>query len=285
MGWIALNELVTRLIRTGLIAMVVLCGCRGEEPSVRPTPETDSGDGSMTLIVNSDAFTADQPIPERYTGDGEDSSPSLRWSGAPAETKQFALICDDPDAPRPDPWVHWVLYGIPADVTELPEGLPRTPTLGPPVKAMQGANSWPSDNIGYRGPAPPSGHGTHHYHFKVHAIDIALDAEPGLDKATLLQRIAGHVLAEGELVGTYERQNAGHRDRRVARHQHLGNVTAHQDQASENTPVSDSVGALCRRFTGNLRPDVALIVIKWHILPVPIQAGILAMVRSAALQK
>ncbi|MFH1748266.1 MAG: YbhB/YbcL family Raf kinase inhibitor-like protein [Planctomycetota bacterium] len=149
----------------------------------------------MKLVIQTTAFDAGKPIPRKYTGDGEDVSPPLTWTGVPAEAQELALICDDPDAPRPEPWVHWVIYKIPADTTGLPEGVP--------AGALQGPNSWPT--TGYRGPAPPRGHGVHHYHFKLYALDSILDLPPGLTKDQLLQRMAGHIIAEGELVGTYER--------------------------------------------------------------------------------
>jgi Raf kinase inhibitor-like YbhB/YbcL family protein len=160
----------------------------------------------MTISVESPAFGHGQPIPQKYTGDGEDVSPQLRWSPVPEGTRQLALICDDPDAPTPQPWVHWVIYGIPAEVTTLPESLPGQSTLDAPAGARQGANSWSSgQTIGYRGPAPPRGHGVHHYHFKLYALDAPLDLPPGADKPTLLKAMEGHVLGQGELVGTYQR--------------------------------------------------------------------------------
>ena len=109
---------------------------------------------------------------------------------------EFALVCDDPDAPRPEPWVHWVVYKIPADRTGLPEG----DTEG----ALEGRNDF--GRAGYGGPMPPKGHGVHHYHFKVYALGIELEAAVGLTKDQLLEVIKGHVLDEGELVGTYERK-------------------------------------------------------------------------------
>ena len=110
---------------------------------------------------------------------------------------------EDPDAPTSQPWVHWVLYKIPADVRTLAEGVPPSPTLNTPLGALQGKNSWGSD--GYRGPAPPPGHGAHHYHFRLFAIDVPLHAAHGLDKKGLLGAMQGHVLAQAELVGTYQR--------------------------------------------------------------------------------
>jgi hypothetical protein len=160
----------------------------------------------MTLTVTSSAFPSGQPVPKQHTGDGADTSPPLKWSGAPEGTKEFAVICDDPDAPSAQPWVHWVIYGIPADVSSLPEGIPSDERLASPVAALQGKNSWPSGKtVGYRGPAPPPGHGVHHYHFKVYALDARLGLAAGLTKDKLLAAMQGHILATGELVGTYSR--------------------------------------------------------------------------------
>ena len=155
----------------------------------------------MTIPISSSAFAQGQPIPKKYTGDGLDVSPPLAWSNLPAGVKELALICDDPDAPNGD-WVHWVLYKIPADTKGLPEAVPTTPKLKEPAGALQGENSWPS--TGYRGPAPPAGK-PHHYHFKLFALDAPLQAEPGLDKKSLLKKIEGHILAQGEVMGTYQR--------------------------------------------------------------------------------
>ena len=155
------------------------------------------------MTLRTDAFADGQAIPRRYTEDGEDLSPPLTWTGLPEGTKELALIVDDPDAPRAEPWVHWVLYKVPTDVRALPEGLPPTPTLDFPHGARQGKNSWGTD--GYRGPAPPRGHGTHHYHFRLYALDTPLAAARGLDKSGLIEAMKGHVLAEAELIGTYQR--------------------------------------------------------------------------------
>ncbi|MCO6454957.1 MAG: YbhB/YbcL family Raf kinase inhibitor-like protein [Pirellulaceae bacterium] len=180
----------------------------------RPLGEGSLGEGprqsgeqtTMAIMITSPAFAAGQPIPARHTGDGQDVSPPLEWTGLPDQTRQLALICDDPDAPTPQPWVHWVLYGLSPQVRSLAEGIDPAPELKQPPGARQGKNSWSSGRtIGYRGPAPPPGHGTHHYHFKLYALDAELDLPAGLDKATLLKRIEGHILAQGELVGTYER--------------------------------------------------------------------------------
>lgn len=161
------------------------------------------------LTVTSSAFGDDQPIPKKYTGDGQDLSPPLAWkeAGTSAGVKEWALICDDPDAPTDEPWVHWVLYGIPGDVRSLAEGIGTTDRLKEPKGALQGKNSWPNGRkIGYRGPAPPKGHGIHHYHFKLYALDSALGLKPDLTKNELLKAIGAHVVGTGDLVGTYERK-------------------------------------------------------------------------------
>lgn len=159
----------------------------------------------MTIKITSDAFENGKPIPKKFTGEGPDVSPKLAWSGLPEGTKELALICDDPDAPQAEPWVHWVIYKIPATATGLSEGVPREPRLKEPAGALQGRNSWPKGNIGYLGPMPPPGHGTHHYHFKLYALKSPLDVDSGLDKTALLQEMKGLILAEGELMGTYKR--------------------------------------------------------------------------------
>lgn len=155
------------------------------------------------LEIRSDAFDPDRPIPRKYTADGLNVSPPLRWQAAPPGTREFALIVDDPDAPQDEPWVHWLIYRITADVTRLPEGIPPSQRIFEPGGAVQGRNSW--GRIGYGGPQPPRGHGVHRYHFKLYALDAALAPTPGLDKAELLGALEGHVIARAEYIGTYER--------------------------------------------------------------------------------
>ena len=157
----------------------------------------------MKLELSSPAFGHGEKIPMRYTGDGEDVSPPLAWSNLPPEAAELALICDDPDAPRPQPWVHWVIYGLSPKLTGLPEGIPATPEIKQPVQASQGENSW--GKSGYGGPYPPKGHGTHHYHFTLYALKKPLGLSPGKSKEQLLQAIAGSELARTTLTGIYER--------------------------------------------------------------------------------
>lgn len=151
-------------------------------------------------------------IETKYTGEGVDVSPRITWSDAPAGTESFALICDDPDAPSranpfDEPWVHWVIYNLAADVTELPEGIPREAVVDEPLSARQGTNSWPSDNVGYLGPMPPEGSGEHRYYFKLYALDTKLDLDAAAaSKTSLLAAMESHILAECQLMGTYERE-------------------------------------------------------------------------------
>ncbi len=147
------------------------------------------------LKITSPAFGFGERIPTKHTGEGEDVSPELRWSGVPDGTEELAVICHDPDAPLPYGFTHWVVYNIPADVTGIDEG--------GGAKYTEGANDFGGQ--GYGGCAPPPGHGKHHYYFWVYALDTELDAEPGLSRAELLERIEDHVIEQNRIVGTYAR--------------------------------------------------------------------------------
>jgi Raf kinase inhibitor-like YbhB/YbcL family protein len=149
------------------------------------------------MQLTSTAFPEGATIPQKYTGDGLDTSPPLRWDGGPEATKSFALVCDDPDAPR-GTWVHWVLWNLPTDQHELPEGVPTTPTL--PSGARQGKNDF--GKVGYGGPAPPRGK-PHRYFFKIYALDRTLDIPEEATKGQLDQTLKGHVLASGRFLGKY----------------------------------------------------------------------------------
>lgn len=187
-----------------LLAVAVGAAMQLESPTKDPVNELPEGHVKRMLVqVESPAFKANEPIPRKYTGDGDDVSPEIHWSGIPKDARQLALICDDPDAPSPEPWVHWVIYGIPISATGLAENTPKTERLKIPEGAVQGKNSW--NAVGYRGPAPPKGHGEHHYHFRVYALSQPLELGPGKTKAELLAAMKDHILAEGELVGTYKR--------------------------------------------------------------------------------
>ncbi len=160
----------------------------------------------MAIELTSTAFSDGEMIPKKHAGEGDDVSPPLSWAGIPEGTKELVLICDDPDAPTAEPWVHWVIYKIPATCSGLPEGVPTKARLREPAGALQGSNSWTiGQTIGYRGPMPPPGHGLHHYRFILYAVEAKLAAEAGLDKNAILQELQNHVIAEGRLVGTYQR--------------------------------------------------------------------------------
>jgi len=153
----------------------------------------------MSLKLASRAFSDGQPIPVKYTCDGEGVSPPLSWTDAPHATKSLALIMDDPDAPM-GLFTHWLLYDVPTNVTELNEGLPPTETL--PNGARQGRNGF--RKIGYGGPCPPSG--THRYFFHLYALDTDMRLPSGAARQTLEAALKGHVLEQTELMGTYQRR-------------------------------------------------------------------------------
>jgi Raf kinase inhibitor-like YbhB/YbcL family protein len=149
----------------------------------------------MPFEITSTAFKQEEPIPPMYSCKGEDISPPLAWGDPPEGTQSFALIMDDPDAPG-GTWDHWIVYNLPGDVRELPEGMERG-DLG----TTFGANSW--GRVDYGGPCPPSG--THRYFFKLYALDTNLELGQGASKNQLQAAMEGHILAESELMGTFSR--------------------------------------------------------------------------------
>lgn len=155
------------------------------------------------LAVASSAFAEGSAIPAPYSQYGERFSPALSWTGAPAATRSFAIMLEDPDAKQPKPFVHWLVYNLPPATTRLPESIPAALRLADPKGALQGRNS--RGAIGYMGPRPPAGDPPHHYHFEVFALDTLLAVAPGLDREGVLKALGGHVLASGETVGTFAR--------------------------------------------------------------------------------
>lgn len=153
----------------------------------------------MGFQLTSSAFQEGGLIPRKYTCDGQDVSPPLRWSKTPDGTRGLALIVDDPDAPV-GTWVHWVIVNIPPSLSELPEGIPAKDTL--PNGARQGLNDF--KRIGYGGPCPPPGK-PHRYFFKLYALDTMLDVKPKATKAEVLKACKNHILAETQLMGQYGR--------------------------------------------------------------------------------
>ena len=172
-------------------------------PSVAPGNEgkkvEDKGGSPMALTLSSAAFERGWQMPKKYTGDGADVSPPLRWTDPPAASQSFALICEDSDAPM-GTWVHWVLWGIAATARSLPEGIQPEKELESGVK--QGTNDF--RKIGYGGPAPPPG-APHRYFFRVYALDIVPNIKPGAYKKDLVRAMKDHILAEAELMCTYKR--------------------------------------------------------------------------------
>lgn len=162
-------------------------------------PQTKVGSKKMAIKIESPAFNYGDFIPSKYTCDGANISPPLKWSEVPEGTKSIALICDDPDAPIGD-WVHWVLYNIPPEIKELKENFPSDKILKD--GSIHGLNDW--KKYGYGGPCPPSG--IHRYYFKIFALDIKLDLAPGATKKQLLDAMRGHIIAQGELMGKYQRK-------------------------------------------------------------------------------
>ena len=157
---------------------------------------------TMALALTSTAFSANGPIPKLYTCEGSDISPPLAWSGLPQGARSLVLIIDDPDAPDPKApkltWVHWVLYNIPATATVLAENEKKR---GVPQGALPGLNDW--KRTGYGGPCPPIGR--HRYFHKLYALDTVLPDLKQPTKAQVLEAMKGHVLAETQLIGTYQK--------------------------------------------------------------------------------
>jgi Raf kinase inhibitor-like YbhB/YbcL family protein len=153
----------------------------------------------MSFQLYSPAFPAGELIPSKYTCDGEDISPPLHWKNAPENTRSFALVLDDPDAPV-GTWDHWVLYNLPAETAALEEGFSARSDL--PEGCLRGINSWRKP--GYGGPCPPAG--THRYFFKLYALDVVLDLPFGATKAQLLTAMERHILDQVELMGIYSRK-------------------------------------------------------------------------------
>ena len=154
-----------------------------------------------TLAVRSESFAAGGPIPDRFTPQGQNVSPQLSWTGVPEGTKELVLIVEDPDAPFLAPFVHWILHRLPGTATSLPEGVPTDQHVQQ-LAIVQGTND--AKQIGYFGPQPPLGHGVHHYHFQLFALDVLIQKGPEATRDDLAKMMQGHVLADGEIVGTYE---------------------------------------------------------------------------------
>jgi len=185
--------------KRGLAVLMLLCAVLllGMTLASQAAESTNKGAISLT----SSAFSETAPIPEECTCQGKDISPPLKWSGVPSEAKSLALIMDDPDAPM-GTWVHWVLYDLPSSMTELPEGLSSREHIAA-GSGKEGLNDF--KRLGYGGPCPPPGK-PHRYFFKLYALDTMLDLKPGAKKKDLEHAMEKHILAQGQLIGTYKRK-------------------------------------------------------------------------------
>lgn len=186
-------------IRDGLHAVLVSIAIAGSAFAQSPA----------AITVTSPTLKANEVVPIDHTADGKNISPALMWSGAPANTRQFALIYDDPDVAfgnPPQTFVHWVVYKIPGTAKGLPAELPMDAVLTAPADiagTIQGLSGF--RRTGYRGPAPPPGK-PHHYTWTVYALDAELALEPGLNRNQLLEAMKGHIIGQGSLVAIYERK-------------------------------------------------------------------------------
>jgi Raf kinase inhibitor-like YbhB/YbcL family protein len=162
--------------------------------------QTEAEEASMSMTITSSAFAHNGSMPKQYTCEGKDISPPLTWSGIPGKAKSLALIVDDPDAPDPAAprmtWVHWVVYNLPVSSTGLAEA-----TKSLPAGALEGLNDW--QRTGYGGPCPPIGR--HRYFHKLYALDTVLPDLKKPNKARLEQAMKGHIVAEAQLIGTYQK--------------------------------------------------------------------------------
>jgi Raf kinase inhibitor-like YbhB/YbcL family protein len=194
------------------LMLLILSGCSTptQSPATSPTaPSQSSGAPALlpptsfpasSLTLSSPSFTNGQPIPQKFTCQGENISPSLSWSGIPATARSLALVTEDPDASS-SPFIHWVIYNISPTLGGLPEKVP-------PGAQVDGIGTQGSPSFGapgYGGPCPPSGN-PHHYYFRLYALDLDPSLPDGLHAAELQQRMTGHILAQAELMGTYQRQ-------------------------------------------------------------------------------
>jgi len=179
--------------------LFALLACANRSTTAPPEPATNKPqEKKMEINVESSAFKEGQSIPKQYTCDGVNISPPLEWKGVPKNAKTLAIICDDPDAPA-GTWVHWVVYNLSANDMGLIENTPATEKLT--GGGLQGKNDF--GKIAYGGPCPPSG--MHRYFFKMYALDAELDLRPGATKSDLLKAMEGHIVAQGQLMGTYSR--------------------------------------------------------------------------------
>ncbi|MDX6497848.1 MAG: hypothetical protein QOG23_1108 [Blastocatellia bacterium] len=178
--------------------LVLFMGCANRQPIAQPPATNTLKTDKAEITVTSIAFKEGQSIPAPYTCDGVNISPPLEWTGVPKTATTVAIIVDDPDAAA-GTWVHWVLYNLPADNIGVVENVPASENLK--AGGFQGKNDF--GKFGYSGPCPPSG--THRYFFKIYALDSDLPLKAGATKADVIKAMEGHIVLQGQLIGTYRR--------------------------------------------------------------------------------
>jgi len=185
-------------LKAGSIALLIMFAVAcAKQPAPQNSPTTQSSQNAAGgMKLTSSAFAEGQRIPRPYTCDGVNISPPLEWSGVPKSAQTLAIIADDPDAPA-GTWVHWVVYNLSAENIGFVENLPQNENLK--AGGFQGKNDF--EKIGYGGPCPPSG--THRYFFKLYALDMELPLKAGATKGDVEKAMAGHVVAQAQLMGTY----------------------------------------------------------------------------------
>jgi len=188
-------------IRSRLLVPVLALATGAGLAATPAEPNAAAKEGrKMKIQLTSPAFKQGEPIPGKHSCSGADVSPPLAIASVPKEAKSLVLILDDPDAPSGS-WIHWILYGIPPQTTAIPEGTSAKGTS--PVTAQLGKNSWGRTEWG--GPCPPPG-GKHRYFFRLYALDTELSLPRGTPKPDVMRAIEGHILAQGELMGTFQRK-------------------------------------------------------------------------------
>ncbi len=191
-GHTSVSRQVALLLTLFSVILLTVVACAPKAPMPAKEAET-------ALSLSSTAFKEGDQLPVKYTCDGQNISPLLEWGEPPQGTQTFALIVDDPDAPR-GVFTHWVLFNLPANIRQLPEGIPAQFQLE--NGALQGKNDF--GKIGYGGPCPPPGP-AHQYRFTLYALDKPLDLKSSASKKQVLDAMEGNVLAQGQLTGTYQR--------------------------------------------------------------------------------
>lgn len=193
------REFVYSILCCFVILSLSMVSCNVTETEDEVVSSGIDESATMTMVLSSTSFKEGDKIPVKYTCDGQDISPALMWDEPPQLTEAFVLIVDDPDAPG-GVFTHWILFNIPANINQFGEGVPAQEQLE--SGAVQGKNDF--GRTGYGGPCPPSGR-SHRYRFTIYALDQSLNLKAGVSRKQVVDAIQGHILAQGQLTGTYQR--------------------------------------------------------------------------------